>query len=61
MKDDLALGTKKMCKYRGGPGALVGDAKGLSDYRPLTVSQAAAQINREQFNKGRRSGRLDPF
>lgn len=53
--------VKKLAQYRGGPAALVGDARGLSDYKPVGVSRAAAEIIVDTYNRGRRSGQLSPL
>lgn len=53
--------AKKLAKYRGGPAALVGDARGLSDYKPISVTRAAAEIMVDTYNKGKRSGQLSPL
>lgn len=53
--------VKKLAKYRGGPSALSGDARGLADYKPISVSRAAAEIIVSTYNRGRRSGELAPL
>lgn len=58
---DHAVLSKKLSKYRGGPGALQGDAKGLAGYRPITLTRAAAEIIRDTYNKSRREGALLPL
>lgn len=58
---DRAVLVQKLAKYRGGPSALIGNAKGLSDYRPITVASAAATIMVDTYNKSRRSGQLPPL
>lgn len=55
---DLGAFSKKLSGYRGGPSALAGDARGLADYKPITVTRAAAEIMVDTYNKGRRSGQL---
>lgn len=50
--------VKKLSKYRGGPAALVGDARGLADYKPISITRAAAEIMRDTYNRGRRTGQL---
>ncbi len=56
---DQSVLVKKLAGYRGGPSALAGDARGLSDYRPGTgVKRAAAEIIIETYNRGRRKGQL---
>lgn len=58
---DTPAATKKWAGYRGGPAALAGDARGLADYKPITVTRAAAEILVDTYNKGRRSGVLSPL
>lgn len=58
---DRSVLVTKLAKYRGGPGALCGDARGLTDYRPISVRRAAAEIIVDTYNKGRGSGRLAPL
>lgn len=53
--------SKKLSKYRGGPGALDGDASGLSDFRPINKTTAVAEIVRDIYNRGRREGALSPL
>lgn len=58
---DRSVLTKKLSGYRGGPTALAGDARGLSDLKPISVTRAAAEIICDTYNKGRRSGQLSPL
>lgn len=58
---DRSVLVAKLAKYRGGSAALVGDARGLTDYRPISVRRAAAEIIVDAYNKGRRSGQLAPL
>lgn len=58
---DRGILSTKLAKYRGGPAALAGDARGLSDYKPITVTRAAAEIIVDTYNRGRRSGTLPPL
>lgn len=58
---DKGILVTKLGKYRGGPSALLGDAKGWADYRPITVTRAAAEIIVDTYNKGRRGGQLPPL
>lgn len=55
---DKSVMVRKLAGYRGGPAALVGDARGLSDYKPIGVARAASEIIVDNYNKGRRTGRL---
>lgn len=50
--------AKKLAKYRGGAASLVGDARGLSDIKPISIRRAVAEIMVSVYNKGRRSGQL---
>lgn len=47
--------------YRGGPAALRGDARGFADYKPMTITRAAAELIVDTYNKGRRANRLAPL
>ena len=53
--------VKKLAGYRGGPGALIGDARGLADYKPISVTRAAAEIIVDTYNKGARKQPLPPL
>lgn len=55
---DRGVLANKLAKYRGGPAALAGNARGLADYKPITVTRAAAEIMVGTYNRGRRSGAL---
>jgi hypothetical protein len=57
---DHAVLVKKLAKYRGGPAALEGDARGLADYKPISVTRAVAEIVVDTYNRGRRAG-LSPL
>lgn len=58
---DRGVLVKKLGKYRGGPGALAGDARGLSDIKSVPLGRAVAEIVVTTYNKGRRSGQLTPL
>lgn len=58
---DHARLVKKLSTYRGGPSALLGDARGLADYKPISVTRAAAEIIRDIYNKGARKAPLPPL
>lgn len=58
---DRSAFSKKLSGYRGGPAALAGDARGLADYKPITVTRAAAEIMVDTYNKGRRGGQVSPL
>jgi hypothetical protein len=53
--------VRKLSGYRGGPSALAGDARGLADIRPISVTRACAEIVVDSYNKGRRQGALPPL
>ena len=58
---DRGVFVKKLAKYHGGPGALVGDARGLAALKPFGVTRASAELMVDTYNKGRRSGQLAPL
>lgn len=58
--DDAAL-VKKLAKFPGGPGALLGRAKAQREIKGGTVALNAARIVVDVYNKGRRSGQLAPL
>lgn len=58
---DHSVLVTKLAKYKGGPGALCGNARGLMDYRPITLRRAAAEIIVDTYNHGRGAGRLSPL
>jgi len=58
---DQSLLVRKLAKYRGGPAALMGDARGWSDVKPISVTRAAAEIMVDVYNRGKRSGQLSPL
>ncbi len=53
--------ARKIGKYRGGPGALLGDARGLADIKKIGVGRACAEQFVTVYNRGRRSGQLLPL
>jgi hypothetical protein len=53
--------VKKLGKYPGGATGLLGDAKGLRQYRHLSVGRCVAERIVEVYNSGRKVGRLDPL
>lgn len=57
-KLDIASLVQKLAKYRGGPAALHGDAKGLLSHRRNSVSRSVTEIILDVYNTGRRSGKL---
>lgn len=58
---DRSTLVKKLSGYRGGPSALAGDARGLADYKPISVTRAAAEIMVDTYNKGKRVGQVPPL
>lgn len=58
--DDAAL-VKKLSKFPGGPGALLGRAKAQKEIKGGTVARNVALIIVDVYNKGRRSGQLAPL
>jgi len=56
--DEPAM-VKKLAKYSGGASGLIGDAKGLMEYRRATLSRCVAERVVETYNMGRRVGKLD--
>lgn len=52
---------KKLSKYPGGASGLVGDARGMTEYRRTTLVKCIAERVIETYNMGRRSGKLDPL
>ena len=58
---DLAALSKKLAKYPGGASGLLGDAKGLRQFRQATLPRCVAEKVIETYNVGRKTGRLDPL
>ena len=52
---------KKLAKYPGGPSSLLGDARGLRNYKHMSISRCVAERILETYNAGRTTGRLDPL
>lgn len=52
--------VKKLSKYPGGASGLLGDAKGLREYRHVSVPRCVAEQVLEMYNSGRKT-RLDPL
>lgn len=53
--------VKKLAKYPGGPSGLIGDSRGIRQYRKVSVSRCIAERIVEVYNQGRRAGKLDPL
>lgn len=58
--DDAAL-VKKLAKFAGGPGALIGRARAQRDIKGGTVAKNVGGIVVDLYNKGRRTGQLPPL
>ena len=58
---DLAVLAKKLAKYPGGAAGLLGDAKGLRQFRTASMPRCVAEKVIEAYNVGRKAGRLDPL
>jgi hypothetical protein len=56
---DTSALSKKLSKYPGSATGLVGDARGLMEYRKVSLSRCIAERVIETYNSGRREGRLD--
>lgn len=56
--DQPAL-VKKLAKYPGGAAGLIGDAKGMRQFRKASLARCVAERIIETYNVGRRSGKLD--
>lgn len=53
--------VKKLSKYPGGASGLLGDAKGLRQYRRVSLARCVAERVVDLYNTNRRSGKLDPL
>lgn len=53
--------VKKLAKYPGGPSRLLGDARGMREFRKASVSLCVAELVVELYNLGRRGTKLDPL
>lgn len=58
---DIDALIRKLSTFPGGPGALIGDARGLERHGTISKSKAVAQIIIDRYNLGRRSGKLERF
>jgi len=58
---DRPVLVKKLAKYPGGASGLIGDARGLRQFRHASVSRCVAERIIELYNVGRRNGKLDPL
>jgi hypothetical protein len=56
--DEVSM-IQRLAKYRGGPSALLGDARGLADISGMTVARAVADRVITLYNSGRQKGRLE--
>ena len=53
--------TGKLGKYPGGPHGLIGDAKGMLQYRRSSLAKCIAERIIDTYNSSRRVGRLEPL
>lgn len=51
--------SKKLSKYPGGASGIVGDARGLQEFRKVAIPRCIAERIIETYNKGRKSGLLE--
>lgn len=58
---DQASLIQKLAKRGGGPSRLLGDARGLRDLRKGSISRCVAEVILDTYNKGRKTGKLDPL
>jgi hypothetical protein len=58
---DLPALSKKLAKYPGGASGLLGDAKGLRQFRKASLPRCVAETVIEAYNVGRKTGKLDPL
>lgn len=56
---DVPALTKKLSKYPGSATGLVGDARGLMEYRKVSLARCIAERVIETYNTGRRDARLE--
>lgn len=53
--------VKKLAKYPGGPAAIIGDAKTRLQFHRGSLARAIGSVLIDNYNMGRRIGRLDPL
>lgn len=53
--------VEKLARYPGGPGHLLGNARGMKDLMRITLVVAVADIVVELYNKGRRTRAVPPW
>lgn len=53
--------VQRLAKYKGGPAGLLGNARGLSGIKPISVTRAVAEITVDAYNNRRTSGKLPPL
>jgi hypothetical protein len=56
---DASALTKKLSKYPGTSTGLIGDARGLMEYRKVSLARCIAERVIETYNTGRRDARLE--
>src|SRR3990167_900048 len=50
---DKPVLTTKLAKFPGGPAGLIGSAKGLAEYKKVSLSRCIAEVMTDTYNKGR--------
>lgn len=58
---DTPVLIKKLAKHPGGASGMLGDAKGLRQFRKTSLSRCFAETLVEVYNTGRKTGKLDPL
>ncbi len=58
--DEGAL-VKKLAKHPGGASGLIGDGKGVREFKKASLSRCIAEVIVSVYNSGRRAGKLDPL
>jgi len=56
--DQPAL-IKKLSKYKGCATGLIGDARGIAEYRKASLARCVAELVIETYNSGRRAEKLE--
>lgn len=58
---DEAAMVKKLAKHPGGASGLIGDGRGVRQFRKGSLSRCIAEVIVNVYNNGRRVGKLDPL
>jgi hypothetical protein len=58
---DYDVLIKKLSKYAGSSSGLVGDARGIKEYRHTSLTRCIAERIIETYNQGRRKGKIEPL